>query len=579
MKRKVSLGALSFLLIALLAVVPVGVLAAYLITGAARQLENTARQTVDVYIGQFTDNAESTMRALQNSIFLLTTDHQIQAMMQAPMLRAHEGLAQAEASAVRIFSNTGGELDCVTGILIIQSEDIYFSALQQGIYAPSARRAITVWKEFPDINSARSLVATEACPGYCYLVADYLNFNTMEPLGKIVIELDSTAFMNTAYIDSVYNGANIVLSDLSGNILFGNIDNATTQAVGDDEVVENGFLPVDEVRYYHSGYRLGNQNLRVDVFVPESDVFSVIRGTTQIYVIVTVAVLLFTLCVGVVVFTLLTRPLRGMVTAIDTVASGDLDTYMPPTPYRETERISSAFNNMTDNLQELFEAVYLSGVHLREAEFKMLEAQINPHFIFNVLEVINMRAMAAGQEDICRMVTNLAQLLRSNIASRNQQKITFGQELEYVRFYLELQKERFEDALQYEVELEDDGLTDLYLPKLTIQPLVENSIVHGLENKRGGGLVSVHIWEEESGVFIRVLDDGVGFDANKIDFEGEENTASDTHNHVALFNINRRIQLLYGKEYGLTVITKPGCGSSVTVRLPVDKGEKEDAIC
>lgn len=113
-----------------------------------------------------------------------------------------------------------------------------------------------------------------------------------------------------------------------------------------------------------------------------------------------------------------------------------------------------------------------------------------------------MRCMAAGQYELCRVVSNLANLLRANVANRGQQKITPEEELRYVRCYLELQKERYGAKLRYEIELESQNLLGYYLPKLTIQPLVENSVVHGLENKRGGGSVHISIWEED-GIDIR----------------------------------------------------------------------------
>lgn len=185
-----------------------------------------------------------------------------------------------------------------------------------------------------------------------------------------------------------------------------------------------------------------------------------------------------------------------------------------------------------------------------------------------------MRCMAAGQYELCRVVSNLANLLRANVSNRGQQKITLEEELRYVRYYLELQKERYGEKLCYEIELESQELLRYYLPKLTIQPLVENSVVHGLENKRGGGSVRISIWEEEDEIDMRVWDDGVGFDTASL-FQDDADEADRQHNHVALPNVRRRIQLLYGQEYGLNVTSAPGSGTTVLVNLPLDRGEKE----
>lgn len=166
-------------------------------------------------------------------------------------------------------------------------------------------------------------------------------------------------------------------------------------------------------------------------------------------------------------------------------------------------------------------------------------------------------------------MSNLAQLLRANITHKHEQTISFREELRYVRYYLELQKERFGDSLTYSIDLEDLSILDYSIPKLTIQPLVENSIVHGLEPKRGGGAVRIGIWEEEDAIYIRITDDGVGFDASQLTLDIHSNTpAGASHNHIALSNIARRIQLLYGSKYGMEIVSSPGNGTTITVTIP-----------
>ena len=136
-----------------------------------------------------------------------------------------------------------------------------------------------------------------------------------------------------------------------------------------------------------------------------------------------------------------------------------------------------------------------------------------------------------------------------------------------MRYYLELQKERFGDSLNYSIDLESPEILQYSIPKLTIQPLVENSVVHGLEPKCGGGEVRISIWEEENAMYIRVKDNGVGFNASAL--PTEETAANSRHNHIALENIARRIQLLYGKNYGMSIHSVPGKGTQITISLPI----------
>lgn len=570
MRKKRSLSVLALLLVVLLAVVPVIVSAAYFATTTSEKLENNARNTVDFYISQFTERSESILRSLRGSIYILTTDPQISAAMRTPGMRSQSGWAAAEENATRIFANIGFDQDSITGIFLVQDEENYISVLRQGIYSGATRRALDIYAEHSVQNNARSLVASGKHPGYVYLITDYLDINFMAPLGKIIIEIAADRFVNSDYLTNVYPGAAVYLSDLSGTILFGDTSLPLAGSVTSHIPTSGNFITTDAGDYYYRSSRLGIYNLRVNVFVPNEEIFAAVNDTLRVYTLFTILLLLATLVAGMGIYAWVTRPLRQMVSGIEAVSSGDLNTRMPPTPYRETEQVRQSFNSMAQHLQELFDEAYTKGLHLRQAEFIMLESQINPHFIFNVLEVINMRAMAAGQQDICRMVENLAQLIRSNILQKNRQKITFGQELQYVRYYLELQKERFGNALSYDIDLEDDNILEYYLPKLTIQPVVENSVVHGLENKRGGGQVRVSIWEEDTGIYVRVSDNGIGFDTTLLRLQRPLREAEEDHNHVALYNINRRIQILYGEEYGLSAHSTPGEGTEITLCLPVD---------
>ena len=233
--------------------------------------------------------------------------------------------------------------------------------------------------------------------------------------------------------------------------------------------------------------------------------------------------------------------------------------------------LEEAFNAMADHLDAAFEETYQKGIALRESESRLLAAQINPHFVFNVLETIHMRCVEAGLKDLSRMVTDLAQLLRGNMgAGGGSQKITFAQELDYVRYYMDLQQSRFGAAnLHFSVDYVDEDILHCLVPRLTIQPLVENAVVHGLEPRRGLGSVMVRLWEEDSSVCVRVEDDGVGFDPAEVDLEKAQEAGR--HNHIALPNILRRLNLLYGDQASLTIRSHPGSGTQIMLALPIDK--------
>lgn len=574
MKHKKSLAAIAVLLCCILIILPICCTAIYFGNAASERLKSTVRETAGFYLSQASERTGSTLNAMRNSIYYLMSDRATQQIMrtevapdQLKRLEVEEGLGRALLVSDTLDPNT------VTGIYLVKDGQQYLSVLRGGEFIGTSRRVMHVFETHRSANSARDLFTVPEYPDYCYCIVDYIDLDTLQALGKVIIEIRTSNLVDTSYIDTVYQQAAVVISRTDGNII-GKADPPFADAVKGD--LKERYIDIDGASYYHTGQLLSPSRVRVDVFIPRDEILETIRQTLFVYGLFTIAILLITLLAGGFVFYLLGKPVRQMLNKIDLLATGDLSVRMEPTPYRETERMVIAFNDMADRLEDLFGEVYTKGLLLREAEFNLLESQIQPHFIFNVLEVINMRCMAADEMGICRIVSNLAQLLRANVTYKHKQTITFQDELLYVRYYLELQKERFEEKLNYEINLEDSSILRYYLPKLTIQPLVENGIVHGLEPKRNGGTLKISIWEEDESVCVKVSDDGVGFDTSMLDLEAEPNDSRTQHNHIALANINRRIHLLYGQQYGMVVASQPGRGTDVMLTLPIDTDNQSE---
>lgn len=561
--KKPSLALLCLALCCFFVLIPSVCASFYFYRTVSVEMEDNARETVGLYLDRTRESTEAVLDTLRNGIYYLMSDPTVQGYMrtEGPLDQMARSQIEKQFSRVLFLSSALGR-ETMSGIYLVHEEDEFIPVRQDGIYQGAAARVQRVYHQLRDLNSARELYLMPGDFEHSYLLTDYLDLDTMRPIGKIVIELRTAALIDTSYIKSVYSGAEVYFSRADGQVLY-----CSAGSAGDLPAASGGNL-------YHQGWRLVPYRLQLDVFVPRADIVRSLRETVTLYVSFTAVVLLLTLVIASLVYWHQLRPLRGMVDTMDRMATGDLSARMEPTSYRETELMASAFNQMAERLGSLFEEVYEKGLLLKQAELGLLESQIQPHFIFNVLEVINVRCMAAGQYELCRMVSNLANLLRANVSNRGQQKITLEEELRYVRYYLELQKERYGEKLRYEIELESQDLLCCYLPKLTIQPLVENSVVHGLENKRGGGSVRISIWEEEDGIDIRVWDDGVGFDTTNL-FQSGVDEVDNQHNHVALPNVQRRIQLLYGQDYGISVTSTPGNGTTVLVNLPLDRGGEE----
>jgi len=207
-------------------------------------------------------------------------------------------------------------------------------------------------------------------------------------------------------------------------------------------------------------------------------------------------------------------------------------------------------------------------LHEREAELHALQNQINPHFLYNTLESINMMALTHGDRDISRMVTSLGRLLRLTLSS-TEALIPLDAELEHVRHYLVVQRMRYGDRISMTVDV-DPALLDCIVPKLTLQPLVENALYHGLEPRPGAGRVVVRGCRAGDDLALTIEDDGAGMDAVRlatVRAQLEEEAPRDRRS-IGLANVHKRLKLYCGPAYGLSITSAPDEGTRVRLTLP-----------
>ena len=214
------------------------------------------------------------------------------------------------------------------------------------------------------------------------------------------------------------------------------------------------------------------------------------------------------------------------------------------------------------------EQVRREQTRLRKAEFELLQAQINPHFLYNTLDAIVWSAESGNEKQVVSMVGNLSNFFRTSL-NRGKDVITVREDLLHVRSYLEIQKVRYEDILEFEIDV-PESVTGSPIPKITLQPLVENALYHGIKNRRGGGRISITGEETENAVLLRVSDNGAGMSSERLDEvrRGLTGGAPDESTIYGLYNVGERIRLHFGEEYGISIDSNEGEGTVVTVRLP-----------
>lgn len=261
---------------------------------------------------------------------------------------------------------------------------------------------------------------------------------------------------------------------------------------------------------------------------------------------------------------------------ISKVASGNLGAMLVIDGKDEIGQLARQFNHMVRNINDLMNEVQESNrqknaieMKQNEIKFKMMASQINPHFLFNALESIRMKALVRGQSDISQVVRLLGKMMRKNLEVGSGM-ISLESELETVNCYLVIQKFRYDDRLSYELHV-DSRANLIQIPPLIIQPLVENSVIHGLENRIDGGVVQVNIHIEDRHLKVQVSDNGTGISKERLHDIIRMLDSKDDYetNNIGMRNIDLRLKLTYGPEYGLSIASQTGVGTQISFSIPI----------
>lgn len=263
-------------------------------------------------------------------------------------------------------------------------------------------------------------------------------------------------------------------------------------------------------------------------------------------------------------------PLHELQVFAGKIASGKLDVRTPEPDVEELRALSGSLNVMADRLDRLIKENQQEQENLKKSELRTLQAQVTPHFLYNTLDAIVWLAETRKNEEVISITRALSDFYRISL-SDGHDWITVAQEEEHLRGYLTIQKIRYRDILDYAIRIDETLKTETIL-KLTIQPLVENALYHGIRNRRGGGRIDIDVWRDGTLLRVRVADNGAGMTEKRL----EELRATLAGRHPApdtgygLFNVDKRIKLYYDQPEGLTVESALGEGSAISFAVPIN---------
>ncbi|MGE7758513.1 cache domain-containing sensor histidine kinase [Peribacillus sp. NPDC097895] len=297
-------------------------------------------------------------------------------------------------------------------------------------------------------------------------------------------------------------------------------------------------------------------------------VVSKVQGFTLIIAIIT---LIISLIVSLFFANTITEPLKKLKTLMGNVEERRFDLRFHSKYNDEIGQLGNSYNKMIQEVEELIDLVYQEQKSKREAELKILQAQIKPHFLYNTLDTIQWMASEYKAYKIIEMVNALTTLFRIGLNKGNE-FITVEEEVEHIKSYLTIQMTRYESKIEYELNV-DETVKNHQVLKLILQPLVENAIYHGIRNKRGKGKISISIGNQENKLLFSVKDTGIGIEADALHRLNHslKNMSGEHKNGYGLFNVNERIKLSYGSQYGVEVYSEYKTGTTVMAILPIIK--------
>lgn len=298
-----------------------------------------------------------------------------------------------------------------------------------------------------------------------------------------------------------------------------------------------------------------------------------VQSMVQVMMGIVAAVLAVTAVCSFVVSNLLSRPLQKLSTAMETFErDADRYNYKPIRGSREVRELSASFDHMVGKIKELMAKVRQEEIDLRKTELNALQAQINPHFLYNTLDSIAWMCEQGRNTEAVQMVHSLARLFRISI-SRGHELIPISREIEHAESYLQIQKFRYKNQFEYSFDVDPECL-DYLCNKITLQPIIENSICHGLDMLVDEGRIDVTVRRDGDDILFTVSDNGVGMtqeQANSmLSREPEDRTG------IGIKNVNDRLRIYFGESYGLSIASEPDVGTCVQIRMPrVVEGEYE----
>lgn len=379
-------------------------------------------------------------------------------------------------------------------------------------------------------------------------------------LGYIVMEL-TQADMDVLFAGICQLGDTVYLLDPYENLVYSTNGQKSRHILKGNSLVNENRSTISLSKSSSKGYQIILEKRDVSYERIASTIF-------KISLLVTIICFLLCFFVSAYLGRQLTKPINHLNEAMDKVKKGDLSIHVKNDLKNELGELTDNFNRMTMELEMHVQKLVNRQKEMNKIQLQLFQTQLNPHFLYNTLDSIKWEARLHELDDVSHMAENLAYILQKSI--RSEPFIPLKEELQIVKEYMEIQQIRFGGKFVYEEDIPEE-LLECIVPKLMLQPLVENAVIHGLAEKPEGE-ISVYA-EKLFGIMkIYVTDNGIGMDGEMVR-KLNENVSAENDGHVGLYNVARIIKLYFGSQYGITVSVEEEIGTTVMITLPMKMGD------
>jgi two-component system, sensor histidine kinase YesM len=567
----------SFLVI--LPVLSVGIISYH---RSSAELENELRQYSGQIIGQVESHIEYYFQEFEITSLKIINSPELSSLLK------HDKSDQVVPAAKDTLKYAAYSRADISNITVLVDDDIVIDTLGVNNFYPSDKIKEEYWYSSVPMNGmpmlvTRTLKLRNKEQPVISLVRRLYNPDTLLPIGMLVIDINFRRIEEISNKVTISKNGYFFILDSKGHYVYHPDYSKLGKKVEFSQLTQlqnNGSSTQilqnereDFVTYTYSS----NIGWSFFTAVPYKDLTGGIIQIGRAIVLTIIISLIIAYSIGFGFVTSLIRPIRRLKRFMKEVEIGNLSGRVPVESNDEIGQLSAGFNHTVEKLSDLLEEVYISklretemSLKQKEIEIKMLQSQMNPHFLYNSLETIRGMALEKNQENIATMSFSLAMLLRYNLKN-DSSKVTLREEIKFCHTYLQIQKFRFEDRFEYEIDIPPWAM-EQEVVKFSLQPIVENCFVHAYGHNFQKFKITISVQPHSESYFTIVVEDtGAGIPNHKLEEltrKLEQKTTNSDGKHIGLLNVHQRIHYVFGDEYGLVIRSKVGVGTLVEMHLP-----------